>query len=97
MIRINKAQFEENISEFVDGVYIFESDSCGSCGRYNSTLKSVKSKKKIFIIDCTEDFSYYISLGIDVMPETRVYESGKSILSVKGTPNKKELGLIFNA
>jgi hypothetical protein len=90
------AQFRENISEFIDGVYIFESDLCGSCSRYNALLKSVKTKKKIFIIDCTEDFSYYISLGIDQMPETRVYESGVSVLSVKGVPTKKDMEILFD-
>lgn len=96
MIRINKAKFQENIVEWEDGIYIFELENCSSCDTYNNLLKDIKSKKSIYLVDCNEDLDYYISLGMDVMPETRLYESGIPKVIVKGLPSKKDLERLFH-
>ncbi len=95
MIRINKAQFQENVREWHDGVYVFELDGCSSCDRYTQILKETTSKKKIYIIDCNEDLDYYLSLGMSTMPETRLYVCGEPKVIIRGVPKQKDLEILF--
>lgn len=94
---LNKAQFVHNLDNNVNGVYIFELDSCTVCDRYNSLLKDVDTSHRIFRIDCDEDLDYYMSLGLNQMPETRLYLSGEFVKSVKGIPTQSEISEIFDA
>lgn len=97
IIRINKAQFEENIREWHDGVYVFELENCSSCDRLNTALRNVKSRRKIYVIDCSEDLNYYIEVfGMSIMPEVRLYISGYLKYRVQGVPKEKDMERFFH-
>lgn len=92
---LNKAAFVSNLEQKIDGVYIFYLDGCGPCEKYNKILEGVKSKKKVFNVECSGDLNYFISLGMAQMPETRVYENGQVTIKIKGVPKKEDLGKLF--
>jgi hypothetical protein len=72
------------ISEFkkscvdISGIVFFRSVSCKICSKQKELFDKVL--KKYHDVECDEDPNYFIeSHGIDLLPEVRIYESGKIV------------------
>ncbi len=96
MINIDKSKFEEIIKEDKLNVCIFTYDQCSSCDRYLEELKKY-STSQFYMINIGMDIDYYIkSHKIGIVPNTRVYKSGKYIWVKSGVLYETQMEKLYS-
>lgn len=68
----------KKISSSISGIVLFRSIQCAICSKEKELFDKVI--KKFHDVECDDDPNYFIDvLDIDVLPEVRIYENGKSV------------------
>lgn len=62
----------------LNGIILFVSESCKICSKQKELYNKIGIKFKEIV--CDHDPNYFIeTFGIDLLPETRIYESGNLV------------------
>jgi hypothetical protein len=90
MKEINRGQFETVIKENKKNIVFFRIESCGGCDFYLKEIKhnNIDTSDWYMVTIGMDEISYYLSLGIDKMPVTRIYRNDKVIW--------EKIGVLFN-
>lgn len=65
-----------------DGVYVFTSPNCFTCKDHVENFQKYLSN--FYVLPTTEDIEFFESIGIKLVPTTRVYKNDKVVCSVEG-------------
>lgn len=80
MHKLTKDGFESQKKP--NGIYIFASLDCFTCTHHIDEFK--KFSNSFYVVPTTEDPEYFINLGINITPTTRLYKNGEIVFEKSG-------------
>jgi thioredoxin-related protein len=95
MKEIVKEDFEKIIQKPQKNIIIFKSNNCGACHIYLKELSKRNTDGWYIINIQLKDFQYFMNLGLDKMPNTRIYQSGKVIYEKTGSLFESQLKELY--
>jgi len=76
-------------TNFLDGIYIFYSPDCWTCEDHLESFE--KNFSEFVLVNVESDRKFYESIGVSLVPNTRVYKDGYVIYEQSGMMFEKQM------